>query len=119
MAARRSSRFGAEGEFEVLAKPYTRSVLLERIAHILAGDAADVDPLIYVRRFGCPLLPQRVGADEFLPPHAGIMDAADRRVRLQIHPEPLGAGHVAGEARVVHPGLVGPEQNGPGPTCIS
>jgi len=31
------SRYGAEGEYEVLAKPYTRAVLLERIGHILAG----------------------------------------------------------------------------------
>ncbi|GAC1485751.1 MAG: hypothetical protein NVS2B11_11680 [Acetobacteraceae bacterium] len=30
------SRYGAEGEYEVLAKPYTRSVLLERIGNILA-----------------------------------------------------------------------------------
>ena len=31
------SRYGADGEFEVLAKPYTRSVLLDRLAEILAA----------------------------------------------------------------------------------
>ena len=31
------SRYGADGEFEVLAKPYTRSVLLERLADILSA----------------------------------------------------------------------------------
>ncbi len=30
------SRYGAEGEYEVLAKPYTRSALLERLGHMLA-----------------------------------------------------------------------------------
>ncbi len=31
------SRYGADGEFDVLAKPYTRAVLLERLAGILAA----------------------------------------------------------------------------------
>ena len=30
------SRYGADGEFEVLAKPYTRTVLLERLGRMLA-----------------------------------------------------------------------------------
>jgi FixJ family two-component response regulator len=29
------SSYGAEGEYELLAKPYTRAVLLERIGHML------------------------------------------------------------------------------------
>ena len=31
------NRYGAEDEYEILAKPYTRDVLLERIGHMLAG----------------------------------------------------------------------------------
>ncbi len=34
------SRYGGEGEFEVLAKPYTRTILLERLGHMLAGRTA-------------------------------------------------------------------------------
>ncbi|HYZ61960.1 MAG TPA: PAS domain S-box protein, partial [Acetobacteraceae bacterium] len=32
------SRYGAEGEYEVLAKPYTRTVLLERLSHMLTAE---------------------------------------------------------------------------------
>ena len=32
------SRYGADGEYEVLAKPYTRAALMERLGKVLAGE---------------------------------------------------------------------------------